>query len=154
MHWLVLLSPILLLLNEAGHAKRLITRQDFDACDDLCSGVVGDIESAPGPDSTVCTNANAQQGAKCLYCAFLAQGDTSDEAVFDAQSQLDSYVQTCQDDGFAVQSVVVTPTSTAASAPSASALTQPEKNGAFSIPMRWGAVQALGLGIFGFAVLL
>ncbi|KAJ7208507.1 hypothetical protein GGX14DRAFT_395663 [Mycena pura] len=158
MHWLALLSPFLLLLSEAGHAKRLITRQDFDACDsdDLCSGVVVDDLLSP-PNSTVCTNVTAQQGAKCLYCAFLAQGDTSEDAMSEAQTELDSYVLSCQTEGFAVQSVNVTsgagPTSTAASAPSASASTQPDKNGAF-ITMRWGAARALALGIFGFAVLV
>ncbi|KAJ7208545.1 hypothetical protein GGX14DRAFT_697973 [Mycena pura] len=113
MFWLALFSPFLLLLNEAGHARKLTTRQGFDSdCDFVCSGLIGEEEvkkiMISIQNSTLCTNANIQAFAKCLDCAFQDDGDDSNEAVIDAQSELDSYVSDCQAAGFSVQSASVT----------------------------------------------
>jgi len=85
----------------------------------VCAGLIGEEEFIQ--NSTLCTNANIQAFAKCLDCAFQDDGETSDEAVIDAQSELDSYISDCQDAGFSVQSATVTsgagPTSTGTGAP-------------------------------------
>ncbi|KAJ7022339.1 hypothetical protein C8F04DRAFT_1138228 [Mycena alexandri] len=180
LHILVFL-PILSIAAHTNDPRRLhLARQkNILDCDTPCSVLSKAVAANGGEASSICTNALVNSQALCYGCEVKVAAITQEKA----QSQLDKYVAGCTANGFAVDSVTVSPentgvddsvgsnstgdststTTTPAAPGGAPAASSPARSGSGSAPAQsvaskpqpqTGGAQRLSAGIVGAALAL